>query len=240
MALPLVLAALLPLVLVPGESQLDTLTVVVNVVAWLVFLADFVVHERRLQGYVGTWLGRFDLSVVILTAPWFLIVGPSESKLVIAMRLARIARLVLVGAGGRRLLERIGSVALVASGVVFLGAVIAYRAEHPTNASFATFGDALWWGIVTLTTVGYGDVVPKTTVGRFAGVMIMLTGIGVLGVLAGSLASFFRVSPSGTSASKAEPDALPNELIELREEVARLADEVARVATARSSPDKRP
>jgi voltage-gated potassium channel len=48
-------------------------------------------------------------------------------------------------------------------------------------------------GIVTLTTVGYGDIVPKTPTGRWAGVTIMLTGIAVLGVLAGSLASFFRI-----------------------------------------------
>ena len=38
---------------------------------------------------------------------------------------------------------------------------MAYYAEHPTNREFATVGDALWWGIVTLTTVGYGDIVPQ-------------------------------------------------------------------------------
>ena len=42
----------------------------------------------------------------------------------------------------------------------------AYIAEHPTNPGFATFGDSLWWGIVTLTTVGYGDIVPKTSTGQ--------------------------------------------------------------------------
>ncbi len=49
--------------------------------------------------------------------------------------------------------------------------------EHPKNPGFATVGDALWWGIVTLTTVGYGDIVPKTSAGRWAGVSIMITGI---------------------------------------------------------------
>jgi voltage-gated potassium channel len=74
---------------------------------------------------------------------------------------------------------------------------VAYYAEHPTNPEFATFGDSLWWGIVTLTTVGYGDIVPKTATGRWAAVCIMVTGVAVLGVLAGSLSSFFRIT-SGT------------------------------------------
>jgi voltage-gated potassium channel len=62
-------------------------------------------------------------------------------------------------------------------------------------------GDALWWGIVTLTTVGYGDIVPKTPTGRWAAVTIMITGVAVLGVLAGSLASFFRLD-NGTSSAE--------------------------------------
>ena len=45
-------------------------------------------------------------------------------------------------------------------------------AEHATNPGFETFGDALWWAIVTLTTVGYGDVVQETA-GRVDGVMIV-------------------------------------------------------------------
>src|SRR3954451_20056117 len=72
MALPLVLAALLPLVVLPG-GQHNVLAALVNIAAWLVFVVDYVVHQRRLTDFLNTWVGKFDLTVVALTAPWFLI-----------------------------------------------------------------------------------------------------------------------------------------------------------------------
>jgi voltage-gated potassium channel len=96
---------------------------------------------------------------------------------------------------------------------------------------------------VTLTTVGYGDIVPKTSAGRWAGVAVMITGISVLGLLAGSLASFFRLDdqPKGesgggevpdipSSASAGEAD-LIGEIALLRVQVARLAERLDRTET---------
>ena len=147
----------------------------------------------------------------MLTAPWFLVVGTGTGKFVILIRLARVARVVMATRGARRLFQRLGAVALVAVGVVFVGAAVGYRAEHATNPGFKTFGDALWWAIVTLTTVGYGDIVPKTTAGRVDGVMIMIAGVSVLGLLAGSMASFFGLGSATGQSPRPRPRNHPTE-----------------------------
>ena len=238
MRLPIIVSALLPLVVVP-ESH-GWVGVVVGVATWLVFLADYVVHVRHLERYGRTGFGRFDLFVVIATAPWFLLPGAQAGRFVVLLRLARLARLAMATKGSRRLFDRLGQVAVVAGGVVLIGSLVAYHAEHATNHEFATVGDALWWGIVTLTTVGYGDIVPQTTTGRWAAVTIMITGVAVLGMLAGSLASFFRLdggdttagSPNGAPASTAATSsdaalaALATEVSALRRQVEALTEQL--------------
>ena len=226
MRIPIIISAILPLVVIPQPGR--PVGVVVGVVTWLVFVLDFVVHERTLVHFLRTRLGRFDLVVVVLTAPWFLLPGAGAGSFVVALRMARLARLLLATRGVRRLFERIGRVALVALGVVIVASLVAYYAEHPTNREFGTIGDAIWWGTVTMTTVGYGDVVPRTSAGRWAGVTIMVTGISVLGVLAGSLASFFRLD---SASDEAQEDVAAHELsgplTDLVAEVAELRRQVA-------------
>jgi voltage-gated potassium channel len=233
MALPLILAAVIPLFIVPGSHEDQAAATLIVTLSWVVFLVDYIVHTRHIEHYLRTWLGKFDLSVVVLTAPWFLLLPGSAGRFVLLMRLARLGRLVMASSGAKRLFDRLGKVALVAALVVVVGALIGYYAEHPTNPDFKTFGDALWWAVVTLTTVGYGDVVPITLAGRIDAAMILITGVAILGLLAGSLASFFRLAPApgsagGIAESSDDPSAeVANELAALRAEVARLADVVS-------------
>lgn len=191
--IPLVLSAILPIIVAPEQD--NPVSVAIGIVSWLVFVVDFVVHVRHLEDYVGTRLGKFDLVIVILTAPWFLLPGAHGGGFVVVLRLARLSRLLVASRGAKRLFERLGRVAMVAGSVLVIGAAVAYYAEHPTNPSFATFGDSLWWAMVTLTTVGYGDIFPITTAGRIDASMIMITGVAILGLLAGTLASFLGLQP---------------------------------------------
>ena len=194
-ARPLVgVAAVLPFAF-PLSTTRPWITVLVGLSTWLVFLVDLVVQARRRERYLASRLGVVDLAIVVLTSPWYLIPGIDGAALVLLLRAARLARLVLVLRGAKVLIERLGRAALVAVVALLVFSWVAYDAEHPVNPEFASYGDSLWWGIVTMTTVGYGDIVPETSAGRYAGIMIMILGVALLGVLAGSLASFFRLSP---------------------------------------------
>ena len=198
--LPIIVAALVPFFVT--SSKTHWVEVVVGFGSWLVFAVDLVVQRRIVPDYLHRRDGRIDLGIVLLTFPYYVIPGISgRTAILLLARLARVVRLLLATAGLRRFAARLGKVAIVAGLVVLLGSLAAYQAEHKTNSEFATVGDALWWGIVTLTTVGYGDIVPKTTAGRTCGVAIMFTGVAVLGVLAGSLASLFNLEPTSEDES---------------------------------------
>ena len=169
--LTIVRIALVPLFVTSPKTR--WVQVFVGLGSWIVFVVDLVVQRRIVPDYLRRRNGRIDLGIVLLTFPYYLISGVSSgSALLLLARLARVVRLLLATAGLRRFAASLGKVTIIAALVVVLASLGAYQAEHATNSEFATVGDAFWWGIVTLTTVGYGDIVPKTTAGRFCGVAI--------------------------------------------------------------------
>lgn len=64
--------------------------------------------------------------------------------------------------------------------VIILGGIAIYLAEHEQQgANITDLGDALWWAVVTITTVGYGEYYPISAIGRTIGLMVMFSGIGI-------------------------------------------------------------
>jgi voltage-gated potassium channel len=115
------------------------------------------------------------------------------------LRFIRLGRVVIVlGEGLRRaraVLAHHGLqyVLLAVTVIIFATAALETTFERHSAGPTAihNFGDALWWAMVTVTTVGYGDKVPVTGAGKFVAVVLMLTGIGLVGFLTATVASFF-------------------------------------------------
>jgi len=75
--------------------------------------------------------------------------------------------------------------------LVFSSSMVYYVERDSQPEAFTSIPAAMWWGVVTLTTVGYGDVYPITPIGKFIGALVILVGIGMFALPAGILASGF-------------------------------------------------
>ena len=83
-------------------------------------------------------------------------------------------------------------VLIAAAATLFLGAwLVLLFEENNKGSNIHSYSNALWWAIVTVTTVGYGDRFPMTGAGRTVAVILMLVGIGLIGVLTATVASVF-------------------------------------------------
>lgn len=99
-------------------------------------------------------------------------------------------------------------------------AVLETEREAP-DASITSFGDALWWALTTVTTVGYGDHLPVTARGRLVAAALMVGGIALLGVVTATFASWLidrvaEVEEESAAATQRDIRALTAELAELR------------------------
>jgi voltage-gated potassium channel len=165
-----------------GPAQDATLEAVMTV-TWAVFGLDYLVRlalAHRKWRYVYRHL--LDLAVLLLP---------------MLRQLRALRAIVALGVLNRQLRDDVrGRIALYVTGTVtllgFVASLAVLDAERDApNATLTTFGDAVWWAITTISTVGYGDRYPVTPEGRLVAATLMVAGIALLGVVTATIASWF-------------------------------------------------
>lgn len=216
---PMMLAALLYLavyslqVLAPGTFPAHTAEAIL-VGIWLVFAIHYLVSLALAPARLS-WFLRHLHELVIVALP---MLRPLR-LLRLLTTLSVLHRVAGVALRGRVVIYISGASVLL----VYIAALAMYDTErnHP-DALITNFWDALWWAVVSITTVGYGDLYPVTPTGRVIAIALMIYGIALLGVVTATLASWLiqQVAEEGdenAAATTAHIHQLQGEIAELRE-----------------------
>lgn len=232
-SLGIMVVMLLPL----SDSTIALLQVYDNLIC-VIFLIDFFINLRSAptkSDYFIKERGWLDLLGSIPSLGWL----SNAGKYVGLLRLARLSRLARIG----RLLRGKNKEALVKDIIENRGRytvfvtilmtilvltiasvlVLQFESQSP-DANIQDGGDSLWYSLVTITTVGYGDRYPVTLGGRITAFFIMLMGVGIIGALASILSSVLVGSPPAPEAEETPPQATAPKI---EEELAAIKGELA-------------
>ena len=228
--IPILIAALMviPAILIEVFASSDLvllIALVLNWVIWMVFATEFTVltlvaTDRR--AYVrSAWL---EILIIVFTFPPLTALAQSF-ELAGLVRLTRLARLtrfgaVMVRAGVvvTRIFSKRGLAYIVSITVIL---AIGFGVIFGLIEESASVGDGIWWAIVTITTVGYGDFFPLTMAGRIVAGLLMIVGIGFVATLTATVAAHFMDD---------QEDELREEIRGLREQVEALSGHVQSLA----------
>ncbi len=196
----------------------DDVAQVIIWVTWAVFVADYVVKlvlaPARLR-----WFFRHLLDFLLVALPFL---RPLR-LLRVAMVWTSVHRVAGRTLRGRLAAYVIGSALLL----VYVAALAVLEAERRApGANIRSFGQAIWWAFVTITTVGYGDFHPVSVEGRVVAVGLMIAGVALVGAIAATLATWL-ISAVQIS-EETEAAATRAQVAELAEAVSGLRDDLAR------------
>jgi len=178
----------------PFVKSLPSWTLMVSLVSFVImFFVRWWIADNRKQWMKSNW---FDLAVIVLLSSPVL-------RMLMALRLAHLIPALRLGALIRSNKDRLIRLLLLSGenlpvamamvfGLVFVFGTLTFLLEHGQNPQFGQLPDGLWWAFVTLTTVGYGDVVPITPGGRVIAVITMVIGIVVYSLVVANLTVFLE------------------------------------------------
>lgn len=223
----------LVLIIFVQEKSLETVLGVMNALFSLIFLIDFTYRIFTAPSATAYFFRHFGWADLLASLPF------PQLKVLRIFRLIRVFRLlrdVGIRAISQTLIkDRAGSAlyVLLLMGIFVLQfgslAILALE-QNAEGANITTASDALWYTIVTISTVGYGDQYPVTDAGRLCGTAIIVVGVGIFGTFTGYLATVF-LSPRKEDAAAAG-DATGEKLSEASVETLRtlLAESEAKMA----------
>jgi len=184
---------IIPLIVQLPPDAVDTLNTVENLLCF-VFFADFL---RSLFRAPNKW------AYFVKGGGWLDLLGSIPFNKFAVFRFARLFRIVRVmrtlkGNDFRKMLTNqlaqntLLFTLVIALILIFTVALLVLKAEQRNpHANITTYTNAVWWAFVTITTVGYGDYYPVTNLGRILALILMFSGLGIIGVLSSYLASMF-------------------------------------------------
>ena len=180
------------------DTNLDQVLNVMNGLLSVIFLGDFSYRLFTATSKSRYFVRQFGWADLLASLPF------EQFKILRIFRLVRVFRLLRehgIKKIGRTLIkDRAGSalLTLLLMGILVLefGSLAVLNIEQfAVGANITTGGDAVWYVIVTISTVGYGDQYPVTNAGRVAGALIIVIGVGIFGTFTGYLANIF-LSPA--------------------------------------------
>lgn len=191
------------------------------VVEWLFTIFFTIEYLLRLYSvyrpwkYATSFFGVIDLLAIIPTYLSVFIIGSHYFLVIRALRLLRVFRIFKLGhflVEGSLIIRALRAsrakitvfLTFVLLLVIIIGSVM-YLVEGGFNPSFSSIPRSIYWAIVTLTTVGYGDITPVTNLGQFLSAAVMILGYGILAVPTGIVsAEFIREgqAPTNTQACR--------------------------------------
>lgn len=181
---------------------------VINLVLTLLFIYDFGLRLATAPSRSGYFLRNYGWADLLAIIP--------------ALRIFRLFRIykayrIVRKHGGSYILTHLSRnraesalyfLVLMVILVIEGGAILVLQAERFTeSANILTANDAIWWTYVTITTVGYGDRYPVSTLGRLVGILVLTTGVAVFATFAGFISSKLLAPPAKEDESPDQPAA---------------------------------
>jgi voltage-gated potassium channel len=215
------------LIVLARSEVVESVILIIDLFLSVIFLLDFLGRLRQAKSKRQYFFREWGWADMLGCLP------SAQFKIFRVFRLIRIARLIREY-GFKRMLTnfvkyRAASTLLTVLMLILLImefggiAIVSAEAGNP-NANIKTGADAIWWIMVTITTVGYGDRYPVSFAGRLIGMAIMVAGVGVFGVFSGYLANFFISRKVEDDEAPAQPVIEPNaQLAELQQLLAEQA-----------------